>query len=65
MTAMLCACGEKAAVESTVNPDDYVVLGDYSNLTADVVLQTVSDNDIESQMKSELDYYVDTYGLVS
>ena len=47
MTAMLCACGEKAAVESTVNPDDYVVLGDYSNLTADVVLQTVSDNDIE------------------
>lgn len=65
MTAMLCACGEKAAVESTVNPDDYVVLGDYSNLTADVVLQTVSDNDIEKQMKSELDYYVDTYGLVS
>lgn len=64
MTAMLCACGEKAAVESTVNPDDYVVLGDYKNLTADVELQTISDNDVETQMKNELDYYVDTYGLV-
>lgn len=65
MTAMLCACGEKAAVESTVNPNDYVTLGDYSNLTADVELQTVSENDIETQLKNELDYYVDTYGLVS
>ena len=65
MTAMLCACGEKAAVESTVNPDDYVVLGDYSNLTAEVELITVSDNDIETQMKSELDYYIDNYGMTS
>lgn len=65
MTALLCACGEKAAVESDINPNDYVTLGDYSNLTADVELTTVSDNDIENQMKSELDYYVDSYGLCS
>lgn len=65
MTAMLCACGEKAAVESTVNADDYVVLGDYSNLTADVELQTISDNDIEMQMQNELDYYIDNYGLAT
>lgn len=65
MTAMLCACGEKAAVESTINPDDYVVLGDYSNLTAEVELQTVSEEDIETQIKNELDYYVESYGLAS
>lgn len=65
MTALLLGCGEKAAVEANVNPDDYVTLGDYKNLTADVELQNVSEDDVETQMKNELDYYVESYNLCS
>ena len=52
MTAMLCACGEKAAVESTVNPDDYVVLGDYKNMSFSVAPKTeFTEEDVEMYAK--------------
>ena len=65
MAVMLSGCGEKPAVTSSVDPDDYVTLGDYSNLTAEVELATVSETDIENQMETELSYYINSYNLYS
>jgi len=61
--AMLTACGEKSAVSSDINPNDYVTLGDYSDLSAEYEVETVTDEDIDAQMQTELSYYISSYNL--
>lgn len=65
MMVWLTACGKQSADTSGINPDDYVTLGDYSNLTAEYELKTVSEEDIDNQVDMELGYYIDSYNLYS
>lgn len=66
MAAMLCACGKKgddslSDNQIEVDPDDYVKLGDYSNLSVEVTYYDYSEEDVKSCVDSELEFYVDYY----
>lgn len=66
MAAMLCACGKKgddslSDNQIEVDPDDYVKLGDYSNLSVEVTYYDYSEEDVKSCVDSELKFYVDYY----
>ncbi|MBO6015500.1 MAG: trigger factor [Lachnospiraceae bacterium] len=79
MAVMLTACGnseqakeEPAAADesakkvqdySGIDPFEFVTVGDYSNLTAQVERKTVTDEDIQAQMETELNYYINNYNL--
>lgn len=66
MAAMLCACGKKgddslSDNQIEVDPDDYVKLGDYSDLSVEVTYYDYSEEDVKSCVDSELEFYVDYY----
>ena len=66
MAAMFCACGKKgddslSDNQIEVDPDDYVKLGDYSNLSVEVTYYDYSEEDVKSCVDSELEFYVDYY----
>lgn len=66
MAAMLCACGKKgddslSDNQIEVDPDDYVKLGDYSNLSVEVTYYDYSEEDVKNCVDSELEFYVDYY----
>lgn len=62
---MLCACGKENAEGSLsdnqieVNPDDYVKLGDYKDLSVEVTYYNYTEEDVKSCVDSELEFYVD------
>ena len=65
MAVMLCACGKDKADGSLsdnqieVNPDEYVKLGDYHNLSAEVSYYNYTEEDVKDCVDSELEFYVD------
>ena len=65
MAVMLCACGKEAADGSLsdnrieVDPDDYVKLGDYGDLTVEVTYYNYTEEDVKDCVDSELEFYVD------
>lgn len=66
MTAvMLCACGKNNVDESSsdghieVDPDEYVKLGDYSNLSAEVDCYNYTEDDVKYCIDNDMQYYVD------
>lgn len=63
MMLLLTACGSQSASLEGLNPDDYVTLGDYHGLTAEVETKTVSENDVDAQIDMELGYYISSYNL--
>lgn len=62
---MLCACGKENAEGSLsdnqieVNPDEYVKLGDYKDLSVEVTYYNYTEEDVKSCVDSELEFYVD------
>jgi trigger factor len=58
MLAVLGGCGN-----SEINPDKYVTLGDYKNLSVEADYMTYTDEDVTECAEEELAYYVDAYGL--
>lgn len=63
MSLLLAGCSKKADESSgNINPDDYVKLGDLEGLAVTVeVAGEVTDEQVEQQIASELNYYVE-YG---
>jgi trigger factor len=55
---LLGGCGN-----SGINPDKYVTLGDYKNLSVDVTYMTFTEDDVESCAQSDLNAYVEQYDL--
>lgn len=57
MTMLLAGCGSKDS--GTINPDDYVKLGDLEGLETTVEVEgEITDEDVEQQINEELNYYV-------
>lgn len=66
MTAvMLCACGKNNVDDPSsdghieVDPDEYVKLGDYSNLSAEVDCYNYTEDDVKYCIDNDMQYYVD------
>lgn len=64
MAAVFCACGKKTDASLSdnqidVDPDDYVKLGDYSNLSVEVTYYNYSEEDVKNCVDNELEFYVD------
>lgn len=57
---LLCACGSK---EEDINPDEYVTLGDYQNLSVEIAYYTYTEDDVQMCIDGELGFYVDSYDL--
>lgn len=56
MMAVLCGCGG-------VNPDKYVTLGNYKDLSVEVTYMTFTEDDLQNSIDQELKYYIDIYDL--
>lgn len=73
MTVLLCACGKKSdnvsdnTVEefdlSSVDPEKYVKLGDYENLSTEVTYVNFTEEELQECIDNELGFYVDSYDL--
>lgn len=73
MAVLLCACGKKSdnvsdnTVDefdlSSVDPDEYVKLGDYKNLSTEVTYVTFTEEELQECIDNELGYYVEAYDL--
>lgn len=65
LMAALCACGNKESGTETenINPDDYVTLGDYQNLSTEVTYVTYKEEDVQTCIKQEMDAYIQMYDL--
>lgn len=61
MTAALVGCGKKN--EYGINPDDYVTLGDYKNMTVDVNYYDFTEEEVQQYARQNLDYFVSSYDL--
>lgn len=60
LAVMLCACGkEKTDDQTEVNPDEYVKLGDYSNLSVEVTYYTYTEDDVQTCVDNELAFYLE------
>lgn len=56
MMAVLCGCGG-------VNPDKYVTLGGYKDLSVEVTYMTFTEEDLQNSIDQELKAYIDIYDL--
>ncbi len=56
MMAMLCGCGG-------INPDKYVTLGNYKDLSVEVTYMTFTEADLQNGIDQELQYYIEVYDL--
>lgn len=56
MMAVLCGCGD-------VNPDKYVTLGNYKDLSVEVTYMTFTEEDVQNSIDQELKVYIDIYDL--
>lgn len=65
IVTVLCACGSKETDETaeTVDPDDYVTLGNYQDLNVDVTYVTYTEEDVQAAIEQELAAYVQIYDL--
>lgn len=57
MTA-LCACGNKET-----DPDDYVTLGNYKDLSVEVTYVTYTEEDVQKAIEQELEAYIQIYDM--
>ncbi|MBD5540033.1 MAG: trigger factor [Lachnospiraceae bacterium] len=56
MMAVLCGCGG-------VNPDKYVTLGNYKELSVEVTYMTFTEEDLQNSIEQELKAYIDIYDM--
>lgn len=61
MMTVLCACGEKKQKE--IDPDEYVTLGNYRDMTTDVTYVTYTEEDLQNCIDQELSAYIQMYDL--
>lgn len=58
LAAVLCACGS-----SETDPDDYVTLGNYQDLSVEVTYVTYTEEDVQTAIEEELAACVESYDL--
>ena len=56
LMAVLCGCGG-------INPDKYVTLGSYKDLSVEVTYMTFTEEDLKNAIDQELKAYIDIYDL--
>lgn len=56
MMTVLCGCGG-------VNPDKYVTLGNYKDLSVEVTYMTFTEEDLQNSVEQDLKAYIDIYDL--
>lgn len=63
--AMLCACGKEKTDDASkdvpfdVDPDEYVTLGDYKDISLELTYYNYTEEDVQNSINNELEFYVD------
>ena len=57
------ACGKPSNMVGTLNPKDYVTLGEYKDLEVEVEITELTDSYIDTYAQGQLEYYVNEYNL--
>lgn len=63
----LCACGSKDDETKSsfrdIDPDEYVTLGDYEDLSVEVTYVTYTEEDVQTCIEQEMEAYIQIYDL--